>query len=106
MPSKPNIYSGDSARVTIKGYVPSPQAISYGADVKGIYFDGYPQIVKQEGSQPVYKVKKEKDITVTMRDGVHTVVDVYRPDVEGEIPSDTCLGRLGKGCTGGGSLEL
>ena len=48
-----------------------------------IHFDGYPQSVKQEESQPVYKIKKEKDIIVVMRDGVRPMVDVYRPDVEG-----------------------
>ena len=97
MKGKADVYSGDSVRVTVKGYKPVAQAVPYGTDVKGIYFDGYPQIVKQEGSQPVYKVKKEKDITVTMRDGVRTLVDVYRPDVEGEkFPAILAWGAWGK----------
>jgi hypothetical protein len=45
--SAKNIYSGDAARLTVKGYEPTAQAVPYGANVKGIYFDGYPQIVKQ-----------------------------------------------------------
>ena len=58
--AKTNIYSGDSARMTIKGYVPSAENVPYGTNTKGIYYDGYPQLVKQEGSKPIYKVKKEK----------------------------------------------
>ena len=92
-----NIYSGDSVRLTIKGYVPSPQSVPHGTNVKGVYFDGYPQIVKQEASKPIYKVKKEKDIMVAMRDGVRIAVDVYRPDVEGEkFPAILAWGMWGK----------
>ena len=95
--TKPTIYSGDSVKVTIKGYVPLPQAVPYGSDIKGVFFDGYPQIVKQEGSKPVYKVKKEKDIMVAMRDGVRIAVDVYRPDIEGEkFPAILAWGMWGK----------
>jgi uncharacterized protein len=37
-------------------------------------------------SKPMYKVKVEKDVMVTMRDGVKVAVDVYRPDAEGTFP--------------------
>ena len=97
MNNKPSIYNGDSVRLTVKGYVPVAEHIPFGTDVKGVYFNGYPQVVKQEESKPVYKIKKEKDIIVVMRDGVRTVVDVYRPDVEGKkFPAILAWGRWGK----------
>ena len=37
--AKTAVYHGDSIKVTIKGYVPSPRRISFGTDVKGLYFD-------------------------------------------------------------------
>ena len=77
-----SIYSGDSVKVRVQGHVPSPSPVPYGTDVEGVYFDGYPQIVKEEGSRPIHKIKVEKDIMVPMRDGVRIAVDVYRPDVE------------------------
>ena len=79
-----SIYHGDSIKITIKGYVPTGHPVPYGTNVKGVLFDGYPQLVKEEGSKPVYKIKKEKDIMVPMRDGIRLCTDVYRPDVEGE----------------------
>ena len=91
------IFSGDSIKVTLKGYVPSPHAVPYGTDVTGVYFDGYPQIVKQEGSKPVYGVKTEKNIMVAMRDGVRIAIDVYRPDIEGKkFPAILAWGIWGK----------
>jgi len=82
--STPAIFSGDGYRLTVKDLDPVGESIPYGTDVKGVYYDGYPQIVKQEGSKPVYEVKVEKDIMVPMRDGVRLAVDVYRPDVKGK----------------------
>ncbi len=38
-------------------------------------------------SKPCYKVRVDKDVMVTMRDGVRVAVDVYRPDAPGEFPS-------------------
>ena len=38
------------------------------------------------GSQPIYKVKVERDVWVTMRDGVRLCVDIYRPDDDGKFP--------------------
>jgi predicted acyl esterase len=79
-----NIYSGDSINVRVRDYVPSPHPVPSGRDVNGVYFDGYPQMVKEEGSKPVNEVKVEKDVRVAVRDGVRLALDVYRPDVEGE----------------------
>jgi len=42
---------------------------------------------KQKLSQPEYKLKLEKDVYVTMRDGVRVAVDVYRPDAPGKFPA-------------------
>lgn len=78
-----------------------PQPIPYGTiDVKELtrkHFEGYPQIIKQEGSKPVYdKIKTEKDIYVAV-DGVRIAVDIYRPDVEGEkFPALVSWGLWGK----------
>ncbi|MFX0203877.1 MAG: CocE/NonD family hydrolase [Candidatus Hodarchaeota archaeon] len=38
-------------------------------------------------SQPVFKVKVEKNVYVEMRDGVRVTVDIYRPDAEGKFPA-------------------
>ena len=90
-------YSGDSVKVRVQGHVPSPSPVPYGTDVEGVYFDGYPQIVKEEGSRPIHKIKVEKDIMVAMRDGVRIAVDVYRPDVEeGKFPAILAWGIWGK----------
>jgi hypothetical protein len=79
--AQPNlqIYRADDIRIRVKGYYPLGEPVPYGTDVKGVYFDGYPQIVKQEGSQPIYSVKVEKDVMVPMRDGISLAIDVYRP---------------------------
>jgi predicted acyl esterase len=95
--AKQSVYSGDSIRINVKGYKPSPHSVAYGTNVEGVLFDGYPQIVKQEASRPVYKVKKEKDIMVPMRDGVRICLDVYRPDATGErFPALLAYGMWGK----------
>ncbi len=97
-PSTPaGIYTGDSIKVMLKDYVPSAQPVPHGTQVQGVYFDGYPELLKNEGSQPRYGIKKEKDIMVTLRDGVRIAVDVYRPDVEGErFPAIVAWGTWGK----------
>ncbi|MHB0708088.1 CocE/NonD family hydrolase [Roseomonas mucosa] len=79
-----HIYKGDDLDFVIKGYVAKPQEVPFGTKVEGVLFDGYPQLIKQESSQPQYALKAEKDIKVPMRDGIHLYTDVYRPDVEGE----------------------
>ena len=82
------IYRSDELKFIQENYTAQPQKIPYGTDVEGVYFDGYPQIIKEEGSQPFYKVKQEKDIPVKMRDGITLYTDVYRPDVEsGQFPA-------------------
>lgn len=78
------IYNGNEITVRVKGYKPVGQPVPYGTDVKGVYFDGYPQIVKQEGSQAIYSVKVEKDVMVPMRDGVRLAVDIYSPVGDGK----------------------
>jgi len=51
-PLQPNlgIYHADDIRIRIKGYKPIGQSVPKGINFKGTYFDGYPQIVKNEGS--------------------------------------------------------
>lgn len=47
-------------------------------------------------SQPQFGIKSEKDIYVTMRDGVKLAVNVYRPNVEGKFPALFAMGGYGK----------
>ncbi|WP_258360374.1 CocE/NonD family hydrolase [Moorella sulfitireducens] len=97
--SRVSIYSADSMSVVVSGYIPSPQPVPYGTNVKGVYFDGYPQIVKAEASAPKYKVKVKKNVMVPMRDGVRVAIDIYYPDAEGEkFPAILCWGEWGKDC--------
>jgi len=80
-PLQPNlkVYRADEIKIRIKGYKPSPERLPPGTRVKGMYFNGYPQIVKSEGSKPAYSVKVEKDVMIPTRDGVRLAADVYRP---------------------------
>lgn len=95
--ARQSVYSGDSVRVRIPECEPFPTAVGYGTNVQGLYFNGYPQIVKHEGSQPTYNVKTQKNIMVPMRDGVRIAVDIYRPDAEGEkFPAILAWGMWGK----------
>jgi uncharacterized protein len=82
--ARTSIYHADEIRPRIKGFKPAAQPVTFGTNVKGVYFDGYPQIVKNQESKPLYKVIKEKDIMVPMRDGIRLATDVYRPDTEGK----------------------
>ena len=74
-----SIYRGDEIRPRLKDYKPFGQPVPYGSDVKGVFFDGYPQITKQEGSKPAYSVKVEKDIMIPMRDGISLFTIIYSP---------------------------
>jgi predicted acyl esterase len=47
-------------------------------------------------SQPRYNKKVEKDVRIRMRDGIHLVADIYRPDAEGEFPALLGLSCYGK----------
>ena len=38
-------------------------------------------------SQPKYKMIVEKDVFVTMRDGIKVAVDIFRPDAPGKFPA-------------------
>jgi hypothetical protein len=46
--SRATIYHADEIRPRLKNYKPFPQAVASDAKVKGIYFDGYPKIVKHD----------------------------------------------------------
>jgi len=48
-------------------------------------------------SKPVYRVKEERDVWVTLRDGVRISVDIFRPDVAGEtVPCLIAWSAYGK----------
>lgn len=90
-------YSGDEAQIQGKNPMPVPSPVPFGTKVEGVLFDGYPQIVKQEINSPSYKVKKEKDIMVSVRDGTRLAIDVYRPETEQEkFPALLAWGIWGK----------
>jgi uncharacterized protein len=52
--------------------------------------------MESKGSQPVYKIKAEKNIFITMSDGVRIAVDVYRPDADGKFPALMGMSAYGK----------
>ena len=39
-------------------------------------------------SQPIYEVIEDKDVMVTMRDGVRLATDIYLPAEKGEVVSE------------------
>lgn len=47
-------------------------------------------------SKPKYGIKVEKDVLVTVRDGVQLAVNVYRPDTKGKFPALFAMGGYGK----------
>jgi len=38
-------------------------------------------------SKPVFGIKVERDIYVTMRDGVRLAINIFRPDAPGKFPA-------------------
>jgi putative CocE/NonD family hydrolase len=49
-----------------------------------------------KGSQPKYGIKVDKNIFVTMSDGVRIALDVYRPDTKGKFPALLGMSAYGK----------
>jgi putative CocE/NonD family hydrolase len=49
-----------------------------------------------EGSKPIYKVRVEKNIYVTMRDNIKIACDIYRPDADGKFPALLGMSPYGK----------
>jgi predicted acyl esterase len=47
-------------------------------------------------SQPKYGIKVEKDVYVTMRDGVRLAIDIYRPNARGKFPALLAMSPYGK----------
>lgn len=100
-PNKENarvsIYSADEIKAVLSGYIPSAQTVPYGAEIDGVYFDGYPQLTKSPPPEATYSVKVEKDVMVPMRDGIRVAIDIYHPDVQDEtFPAILCWGEWGK----------
>ncbi len=50
----------------------------------------------EQKSRERYKVKSEKNVFVTMRDGVRLILDIYRPDFEGQFPALLAMAVYGK----------
>jgi hypothetical protein len=55
--------------------------------------------INTQGSIPRYRIKVEKDVCVTMRDGTPMATDVFRPDHEGKFPALLAYGPYGKELT-------
>ncbi|HAC34117.1 MAG TPA: dipeptidyl aminopeptidase, partial [Gammaproteobacteria bacterium] len=49
-------------------------------------------------SRPQYQMVVERDVTITMRDGIKLKADVFRPDVDGEFPGLLAMSAYGKDC--------
>ena len=47
-------------------------------------------------SQPRYRVRAERELRVTMRDGVKVAADLYLPDVKGRFPALLAMSPYGK----------
>src|SRR4051794_30235996 len=47
-------------------------------------------------SQPTHSVQVERDVLITMRDGVRVAVDVYRPTSAGRFPALYAVSPYGK----------
>ncbi len=47
-------------------------------------------------SQPKFKIKKELNVKVPMRDGVKIAIDIFRPDAPGKFPALVGLSPYGK----------
>jgi hypothetical protein len=91
------VYRGDDVRLTLPGHRPQAVPVPFGTAVEGVYFDGYPQLVKQPETAPTYAIAIDKDVMVAMRDGVRIAVDLYRPDAAGErFPALLAWGLWGK----------
>ncbi|MDR0875007.1 MAG: hypothetical protein LBN12_02225, partial [Clostridiales Family XIII bacterium] len=92
-------FHSDDQWYLVPGYHPEPTKIPYGSkELTGVYYDGYPQVIKGPETQPTYKWKVDKDVMVTMRDGIKLAVDVYRPDnaEDEKFPTILCIGEWGK----------
>ena len=82
--TRQEIFQGNDLTVQRTGQRAQAEKVPFGTELLGRWFDGYPEVIKGEETQPVYSVKLEKDVRVPMRDGIHLYTDIYRPDVEGE----------------------
>ncbi len=50
----------------------------------------------RSGSEPIYKIKSENNVYVSMRDGVRLAVDIFRPDSDGKFPALVAICPYGK----------
>lgn len=71
--TRQQVYDANKLIVQRKNQFATAEKVPYGANVAGVYFDGYPEIIKGEETQPSYAVKLEKDVKIPMRDGAPAV---------------------------------
>jgi predicted acyl esterase len=62
------------------------------------YIDPRYAINKDKWSQPKYGVKVEKDVRITLRDGVNILADIYRPEdrAGNKFPALLAMSPFGK----------
>ena len=95
------LYNADEYEV-IKPIIPHAVEVPYGTDTKNQYYDGYPQIVKGQATQPKGGWQVRKNVMVPLRDGVNIAIDVYHSDAMDldapaqPMPVILCWGEWGK----------
>ena len=93
-------YHSNDITTQMLGYRPFPTRIPYGTKkLTGVYYDGYPMLIKEPETEPKYKWTVDKDVMVPMRDGIHLAVDIYRPEdapADEKFPLILCIGEWGK----------
>ncbi|MDJ1371903.1 CocE/NonD family hydrolase [Gulosibacter molinativorax] len=84
--SRVELFHEDDNRLIIPGADPVSVQVPWGSDLEGVYFDGYPQLIKDPEleAKPTYELRKEKDVPIVLRDGITIYGDVYRPDTDDE----------------------
>ena len=80
--NKQQIYNADELIVQLPGQFAVAEKVPYGENIAGRYFNGYPEIIKGDETQPTYSVRLEKDVAIKVRDGITLYADVYRPDTD------------------------
>ncbi len=51
---------------------------------------------RQKISQPEYDITVDRDVYVTMRDGVKLAINIFRPDASGKFPALLAMSGYGK----------
>lgn len=95
------VYKSDDYMV-VKPIIPEAVEIPYGTETKNQYYDGYPEIIKEEIAAPEGGWQVKKNVMVALRDGVKIAIDIYYSDLldidapDKQYPVILCWGEWGK----------